>query len=105
MTTLKTLSRRFLAPLFAAALVVSVGAYEFAKPASAGALAPAPAAPALDSSSVSALLSLDEAMEALASRVTPARQIRTTRRKLRRGSPALFPSHPDTPQPLAERTW
>ena len=72
MTTLKTLTRRFLAPLFAAALVVSVGAYEFAKPASAGALAPAPAAPALDSSSVSALLSLDEAMEALASRVTPA---------------------------------
>jgi serine protease Do len=72
MTTWKEFTRRFVAPLLAAAMVVSVAAYEFAKPASAAALAPAPAAPALDSNSVGALLSLDQAMEALASRVTPA---------------------------------
>jgi serine protease Do len=72
MTTWKDLTRRFVAPLLATAMVVSVGAYEFAKPANAAALAPAPAAPALDSNSVGALLSLDQAMEALASRVTPA---------------------------------
>src|SRR5712664_1451947 len=68
MTTWKELTRRFVAPLLAVTMVVSVGAYEFAKPASAAALA----APALDSNSVGALLSLDQAMEALASRVTPA---------------------------------
>jgi serine protease Do len=72
MTTWKDLTRRFVAPLLAAVMVVSVGAYEFAKPANAAALAPAPAAPALDSNSVGALLALDQAMEALASRVTPA---------------------------------
>src|SRR6266853_1056456 len=72
MTTRKDLIRRVIAPLLAAAMVVSVGAYEFAKPANAASLAPAPAAPALDSNSVGALLSLDQAMEALASRVTPA---------------------------------
>ncbi len=72
MTTWKDLTRRIIAPLLAAAMVVSVGAYELAKPANAASLAPAPAAPALDSSSVGALLSLDKAMEALASRVTPA---------------------------------
>src|SRR5712675_1667917 len=72
MTTRKDLTRRIFAPLLAAAMVVSVGAYEFAKPANAASMAPAPAAPALDSNSVEALLSLDKAMEALASRVTPA---------------------------------
>src|SRR5882672_1815531 len=72
MTTWKDLTRRIFAPLLAAAMVVSFGAYEFAKPANAAAGTPAPAAAALDSSSVSALLSLDQAMEALASRVTPA---------------------------------
>src|SRR5712675_488412 len=72
MTTWKDLTRRIVAPLLAIAMVVSVGAYEFAKPARAAALAPAPAAAALESSSVAALLSLDQAMEALASRVTPA---------------------------------
>src|SRR5712672_409059 len=72
MTTRKDLIRRIIAPLLAAAMVVSVGAYEFAKPANAASLAPAPAAPALDSNSVGALLALDQAMEALASRVTPA---------------------------------
>src|SRR6266850_6591812 len=72
MTTWKDLTRRIIAPLLAAVMVVSVGAYELAKPANAASMAPAPAAPALDSNSVGALLSLDQAMEALASRVTPA---------------------------------
>lgn len=72
MTTWKDLTRRIFAPVLAVAMVVTIGVYEFAKPASAAGLAPAPAAPALDSNSVGALLSLDQAMEALASRVTPA---------------------------------
>ena len=73
MTTWKNkLARRFVGPLVAAVMVVSLGAYEFAKPADAATTAPAPAAAALDSNSVGALLSLDQAMEALAARVTPA---------------------------------
>jgi serine protease Do len=64
------LSRRFLVGLAAVAMVLSLTAYEFDKPVSAS--APAAAAAPLDDSSVSALLSLDRAMEALAARVTPA---------------------------------
>src|SRR5580658_1168737 len=60
------LNRRFLVPLAAVAMILSLTAYEFDKPASAAAAAP------LDDNSVSALLSLDRAMEALAARVTPA---------------------------------
>jgi serine protease Do len=66
------LTRRVIVPTLAAAIAASIGAYEFAKPASAAAAAPAPAAAALDDNSVGALLSLDHAMEALAARVTPA---------------------------------
>jgi serine protease Do len=65
------LNRRFLVPLAAVAMILSLTAYEFDKPASAAA-APAAAAAPLDDNSVSALLSLDRAMEALAARVTPA---------------------------------
>src|ERR1700694_4614349 len=65
----EALNRRFLVPLAAVAMVLSLTAYEFAKPVSA---APAAAAAPLDDNSVSALLSLDRAMEALAARVTPA---------------------------------
>jgi len=73
MTTWKSkLTRRFLAAALAVVMVGAFGAYEFAKPASAASPAPTPAAPALDSSNVEALLSLDRAMEALAARVTPA---------------------------------
>src|SRR5437763_11441460 len=72
MTTWKNVTARFIVPLLAAIMVVSAGAYQFAKPAKAASMAPAPAAPALDSNSVGALLSLDQAMEALASLVTPA---------------------------------
>jgi len=66
------LSRRFIVPAVAAVMAVSAGTYEFAKPAHAAIAAPTPAAAALDDNSVSPLLSLDQAMEALAARVTPA---------------------------------
>ena len=65
------LSRRFLVGLGAVAMILSLAAYEL-KPVNAAAPAPAAAAAPLDDSSVSALLSLDRAMEALAARVTPA---------------------------------
>ncbi|MGO8793891.1 MAG: Do family serine endopeptidase [Candidatus Sulfotelmatobacter sp.] len=66
------LTRRFIVPVVAAVLAVSLGAYEFAKPAHAASETPAPAAAALDDNSVNALLALDHAMETLAARVTPA---------------------------------
>jgi len=67
-------TRRFLVPVAAIAMVLSLTAYEFDNPvkAAAPAAAPAAAAAALDDNSVSALLSLDRAMETLAARVTPA---------------------------------
>ena len=65
------LNKRFLIPFAAVAMVLSLTAYEFDNPVRA-AEAPAAAAAPLDDNSVSALLSLDRAMEALAARVTPA---------------------------------
>ena len=71
--SLKTkLNRRLFVPVVAAGAIASLGAYEFAKPASALAPASEPAAAPLDDNSVSALESLDHAMETLAARVTPA---------------------------------
>ena len=64
------LNRRLLITLAAVAMVLSLTAYEFEKPVRAA--EPAAPAAALDDNSVSALLSLDRAMEALAARVTPA---------------------------------
>jgi len=65
--------RRLAIPLIALTLAVSAVTYQVIKPTPAGAAAaPAPAAAALDDNSVSVLLSLDHAMEALAARVTPA---------------------------------
>jgi serine protease Do len=64
------LNRRFLIALAAVAMVLSLTAYEF--DSSVRAAAPAAAAAPLDDNSVSALLSLDRAMETLAARVTPA---------------------------------
>jgi serine protease Do len=64
------LTRRFLIGSAAAAMLLSLAAYEFDNPVRAA--APATAAAPLDDNSVSALLSLDRAMEALAARVTPA---------------------------------
>src|SRR6478752_3424346 len=70
---LKTkLTRRFIVPVLAGAMAISLGVYEFASPVRAASTAPAAAAAALDDSSVSALLALDQAMEHLAARVTPA---------------------------------
>src|SRR5579885_1544880 len=68
----KKIGRRLLVPIVAIAATASLVTYEFVKPASAAAPAPAPAAAALDDNSVSALLALDHAMEAVAARVTPA---------------------------------
>ncbi len=64
------LMRRLVVPAVASAMAVSMATYEFAKPARAAVMTPAAAA--LDDNSVGALLALDHAMEALASRVTPA---------------------------------
>jgi serine protease Do len=70
--TWQRLQGRLVAPLIAAAMVISLTTYEIAKPTTARAAAVAPAAAPLDDNSVSALLSLDHAMETLAARVTPA---------------------------------
>jgi len=64
--------RQFIVPLMAAAMVGGIATLEFAKPASAAAPVAAPTAVPHDNNSVSALLSLDQAMETLAARVTPA---------------------------------
>jgi serine protease Do len=65
-------TRRILLPALALALAASSATYEFVKPAAARAAEAAPAAGPLSDDSVSALLSLDRAMETLAARVTPA---------------------------------
>jgi serine protease Do len=73
MNTWKTiLTRRLLVALVAALTVASLATFEFASAKSARASAAAPAAAPLDDNSVGALLSLDNAMETLAARVTPA---------------------------------
>jgi serine protease Do len=70
--TLKAgLKKGVLVPFLAIAMAASVGVYELAKPTSAAAVAATAPAP-LDDNSVSALLSLDQAMETLAAKVTPA---------------------------------
>jgi serine protease Do len=69
------LNHRFLAGVATVAVLLSFAAYEFTTPARAAApiaTVPAAAAAALDDNSVSVLLSLDHAMEALAARVTPS---------------------------------
>jgi serine protease Do len=70
--TWKAAKRRLIAPAMVVALAASFATYEIAKPASAKAAAVAPTATPLDDNSVNALLSLDQAMETLAARVTPA---------------------------------
>src|ERR1700739_2249643 len=70
---LKTkITRRFLLPVLALAMAVSVGVYQVAKPANAAGPAPAAAAAPLDNHRLGAPLSHDQAREALAARVTPA---------------------------------
>ncbi len=60
------LSRKVAVPMVLAGAVAGAGVWSYARPASA---APAPA---LDNSSIAPLVSLDNAMEALTARVTPA---------------------------------
>ena len=64
-------TRRLIAPAIALVMAVSLGAYELAKPGTASAATPAPAAGPLDDSSVNSLLSLDQAMEQFAPAVGP----------------------------------
>jgi serine protease Do len=68
----KAAARYIAVPAIALALVLSVVTFEAAKPTVAIAAVPEPTQTALDDGSVSALLSLDKAMETLAARVTPA---------------------------------
>jgi serine protease Do len=63
-------TRRLAVALLAIAVVGAVATFNFTK--SATAAVATPAAPALDDNSVGALLTLDQAMETLAARVTPA---------------------------------
>jgi serine protease Do len=66
------LTRRLIAPALAIALALSFTTYEFNKPAFASGPVASPTAMPLDDNSIGALLSLDQAMETLAARVTPA---------------------------------
>jgi serine protease Do len=66
------LTRRLIVPALAIVMALSIGGYEIIKPAYAKGAAVSPTAEPLDPSSVSALLSLNQAMETLAARVTPA---------------------------------
>jgi serine protease Do len=68
----KTSLGRMAVSLVAIAALASLVTYETAKPAAVRAAVAAPAAAPLDDNSVSTLLSLDQAMETLAARVTPA---------------------------------
>jgi serine protease Do len=72
MNTWKTiLTRRLIVAVVAVLTVASLATFEFASAKSARASAAAPAAAPLDDNSVGAILSLDNAMETLAARVTP----------------------------------
>jgi serine protease Do len=66
------LTRPLLVAVVAMLTVGSLATYEFASAKPARASAAAPAAAPLDDNSVGAILSLDQAMETLAARVTPA---------------------------------
>ena len=68
----KQIGRLAIAPVLALGMAASLTAYHTAKPVVAKAATPAPSATPLDDNSVSALLALDQAMETLAARVTPA---------------------------------
>src|SRR5271170_631041 len=68
----KTTIGRMAASVVAIAALAAIVTYETAKPMAARASSAAAAAAPLDDNSVGALLSLDQAMETLAARVTPA---------------------------------
>src|SRR4030088_495416 len=68
----KTSIGRVAASLVAIAALASLATYETAKPTNARAAVAAPAAAPLGDNSVSTVVSLDQAMETLAAKVTPA---------------------------------
>lgn len=70
-TNAQSVKRRMGAAVLALAMIAGVGAYHFLQPTVARAGATSNAAP-LDDSKIAALLSLDQAMETVAARVTPA---------------------------------
>ena len=65
-------ARPLISAALAVAMITSLVAYEFVKPADVHAATAAPAAAPLDQESVNAILAFDKAMETLAARVTPA---------------------------------
>ena len=67
-----TIGRCLVVPILAVAMVGSVVTYDLVKAMPAKAAMAAPTQTPLDNNSVGALLSLDQAMETLAARVTPA---------------------------------
>src|SRR5579864_3181455 len=67
-----TIGRLAIAPVLAIGMVASLAAYHSTKPVVAKAAAATPTATPLDDNSVAPLLALDNAMETLAARVTPA---------------------------------
>jgi len=70
---LRNMARRsILAPVLAVAMITSFATYELTRPLTAHAAVAEPSASALDDNSIGALLSLDQAMETLAAKVTPA---------------------------------
>src|SRR5258708_22492386 len=81
------LSRHLMVPMLTLAVLGAFGTWEFAKPvpATAAAAISAPTAAHLDDNSVSALVSLHQAMEPLAARVTPAIVNVTVTSRSRRG--------------------
>jgi serine protease Do len=70
-TYAQSANRRIGAAVLAFAMIAGVGAYHFLQPTTARAAATSNAAP-LDDNKIAALLSLDQAMETVAARVTPA---------------------------------
>jgi serine protease Do len=66
-----TMKRHLIVPIIAIVSIASVATYKFVKPIAATAAA-APTVAPLEDNKVGALLSLDQAMETLAARVTPA---------------------------------
>jgi serine protease Do len=79
--------RRLLAPFLAVALAASFAIYEGARPVAAAVTGPT--ATPIDTDSVSALLALDRAMEAVAARVTPA-VVNVTVTARTKGNVAMF---------------
>ena len=67
-----TLGRHLIVPILTIGMVGSFVTYDFVKAMPAKAAMAAPTQTPLDNNSVGALLSLDQAMETLAARVTPA---------------------------------